>query len=108
MAANNNRKQGKRLSSQYSKNTVELARNDGHTVARLLWEKIMTSSSPRTQQMLLAFLNLRNMLRSITPEEYEGFIKQPVEHKQLVAQIQKAEKFLIGPEEDLNANDSEN
>jgi hypothetical protein len=107
MAANNNKK-GKRLSSQYSKNTVELARNDGHTVVRLLWEKIMTSSSPQTQQMLLTFLALRDMLRSIIPEEYESFTKQPVGHKQLAAQIQKAEKLLTGPEKDLNANDSEN
>ncbi|MGB8982826.1 MAG: hypothetical protein WCC12_13200, partial [Anaerolineales bacterium] len=104
----NNRKKGKRLSSQYSKNTVELARNNGHTVARLLWEKIMTSASPRAQQMLLTFLDLRDMLRSITPKEYEGFIEQPVEHKQLAAQIQKGEKLLIGPEKDFNANDSEN
>jgi hypothetical protein len=58
--------------------------------------------------MLLTFLTLRDMLWSILPEEYEGLIEQPVEHKQLAAQIQKAEKFLTGPEKDLNANDSDN
>jgi hypothetical protein len=62
----------------------------------------MTSLSPRVQQMLITFLDLRTMLHLIVPEEYVSSVEQPVEHKQLVAQVQKAERFLTSTEEDAS------
>lgn len=89
------------MKHRYARNTQEFAQNEGHTVSRLLWQKIMAGSSPKIQQMLLTFLDLRDMLHLIVPEAYVPTIDQPVDHKRLVAVVQKAEKFLTTPDENI-------
>lgn len=50
----------------------------------------------------MIFLDLRDMLRFIIPEEYVHSTKEPVDHKQLATQIREAEKFLTHSDKDTD------
>lgn len=81
---------------KYHYQTKALARIEGHTTQKLLWQKILAEATPALREMLFAHLHLESAVHRIVPEDFDLLNMIHIEHFDLLDRIHSAEGLLTG------------